>query len=182
MFHSNTERLIDYWRSRKGAAPAPARASIDPCEVPSLMPQLFILGRNGPGGYAFRLVGGLVEDLHGAKLSGTDPVTLWAEPYRPSLRLALEAICRQPEPLVVTAEGRAGGGQTLGVEITFAPLTGPGGDIDRFLGLYQPKTMVAALRRQPIKLMSMRAAATPRAADGESPRLMLASINGRQIA
>jgi len=182
MFHSNTERLIDHWRSRKGAAPAPARSSIDPCAIPSLMPQLFILGRKGPGAYAFRLVGGLVEDLHGGKLGGTDPMTLWIETYRTSLQLALEAIRRQPEPLVVTAEGRVGGGQTLGLEITFAPLTGPGGDIDRFLGLYQPKTLVAALLGQPIRLLSMRAAATARSADGESPRLRLAALNGRQIA
>ena len=181
MFHSNTERLIDYWRARKGAAPAPARASIDPCEIPSLMPQLFILGRNGPGAYAFRLVGGLVEELHGAKLGGTDPLALWAETYRTSLQLALEAIRRQPEPLVVTAEGRAGG-QTLGLEITFAPLTGPGGDIDRFLGLYQPKTRVAALLGQPISLMSLRAAAMPRVLEGGSPRPRLAVLNGRQIA
>jgi hypothetical protein len=182
MFHSNTERLIDYWRSRKGEAPAPSRASIDPCEFPSLMPQLFILGRAGPGAYAFRLVGGLVEDLHGGKLGGTDPLTLWAETYRTSLQLALEAIRRQPEPLVVTAEGRAGGGQTLALEVTFAPLTGPGGDIDRFLGLYQPQTLVAALLGQPIKLLSMRAAATPRAMDAEAPRLRLAAVNGRQLA
>jgi hypothetical protein len=182
MFHSNTERLIDYWRASKGAGGAPTRASIDPCAFPSLMPQLFIVGRKGPGAFAFRLVGGLVDDLHGGKLGGTDPMTLWADPYRTSLQLALEAIRRRPEPLVVTAEGRAGGGQTLGLEVMFAPLTGPGGDIDRFLGLYQPKTLVAALLGQPIRALSMRAAATPRGMDGESPRLRLASLNGRQIA
>ncbi len=132
--------------------------------------------------YRFRLVGGLVEDLHGGRLGGTDPVALWAAPYRASLRLALEAIRRRPEALVVTAEGRAGGGQTLGLEIAFAPLIGPGADIDRFLGLYQPKTPVVALRGQSIELLCMRAAATPRVAEGESPRLRLAAVNGRQIA
>ena len=64
MFHSNTELLIDYWRAQKGLRRAPVRASINPGEFASLLPQVFILGRVRPGSYAFRLIGGLVEDDH----------------------------------------------------------------------------------------------------------------------
>src|SRR5665213_971425 len=137
MFHSNTELLIDYWREQKGSLRAPPRARINPVDFASLLPQIFILGRPRPGQYGFRLVGGLVGDLHGGHLSAADPIKLWAPAYRASLQLALEAICRQPEPLVIAAEGRAFGGQTLGLEITLAPLTGPKGEVDRLIGLYQ---------------------------------------------
>jgi len=182
MFHSNTELLIDYWREQKGSDRAPARASINPADFSSLLPQVFILGRLRPGQYGFRLVGGLVNDLHGGHLSAADPIKLWAAAYHASLLLALEAVRRQPEPLVIAAQGRAHGGQTLGLEITLAPLIGPSGDIDRLIGLYQPITPVAALMGQPIESLVIRNITAAGSAEAAFPRLKLAAMDGRQLA
>jgi hypothetical protein len=182
MFHANTDLLIDYWLARRSANAAPARADIDPAAFPTLLPQVFILGRKRPGQYAFRLVGGLVDDLHGGGLNGCDPLGLWAPGYRTSLQLALEAIRRQPEPLVITAEGRSRQGKTIALEVTLAPLTGASGEADRMLGLYQPTTPVAALQGQALDVLTIRAIAAARNANGEFPRLRLAAVDGRQIA
>jgi hypothetical protein len=182
MFHSNTELLIDYWRERKGSLKAPSRASINPAEFASLLPQVFILGRQRPGQYGFRLVGGLVDDLHGGGLHAADPLRLWAPAYRTSLQLALEAVRRQPEPLVIAAEGRSVGAETVGLEILLAPLTGPDGDIDRLIGLYQPLTPVAALKGRPIETLTIRNITAAGSAGAEFPRLKLAAVDGRQIA
>jgi hypothetical protein len=182
MFHSNTELLIDHWRAQKGLRAAPARASINPAAFPALMPQVFILGRTRPGEYNFRLVGGFVDDLHGGHLNVIDPLKLWAAAYRTSLQLALEAVRRQPEPLVIACEGRTRGGQTVGLEIMLAPLAGPKGEIDRLLGLYQPTTPMAALLGQPVEALLIRAITTAGTAAADFPRLKLAAIDGRQIA
>jgi hypothetical protein len=182
MFHSNTELLIDYWRERKGSLRAPLRAQINPADFASLLPQVFILGRLRPNQYGFRLVGGLVDELHGGHLSATDPLRLWAPAHRAALQLALEAVRRQPEPLMIAAEGRAFGGQALSLEITLAPLTGPGGDIDRMIGLYQPTTPVAALMGQAIETLVIRNITAAGSAIAAFPRLKLAAMNGRQIA
>ena len=61
MAHSSTELLIDYWRQRILSGRAPARASINPMDFPTLLPQVFMLGRKAPGDYGFRLVGGFVR-------------------------------------------------------------------------------------------------------------------------
>ncbi len=180
MFHSNTELLIDYWRSRKGLLLAPTRASIDPSDFAGLLPQVFILGRVRPGEYVYRLVGGLVDDLHGGRLGGGDPLKLWAPRYRTALQLALEAARRQPEPLVINAEGRARGGQTVALEIALAPLIGASDEIDRMIGLYQPLTPVAALLGQRIERLVVRGIAT--AGAQAFPRLKLAAVDGRQVA
>jgi hypothetical protein len=182
MFHSNTELLIDYWRQRKGSQIAPARASINPADLPSILPQLFILGRLRPGQYAFRLVGGLVDDLHGGHLGGLDPLRLWKAPYRTALQLALEAARRQPEPLVMTCDGASFDAGGVALEITIAPLLGPSGEVDRMIGLYQPLSAVAALRGQPIETLAIRSIVQAGRADETFPRLKLATINGRQIA
>jgi hypothetical protein len=55
MFHSNTEQLIDYWRSRRTPGLAPLRAAVDPAELVELLPQIFMLGRQAPGQYEVRL-------------------------------------------------------------------------------------------------------------------------------
>jgi hypothetical protein len=182
MFHSNTELLMDYWRTRKGAAKAPARAEINPADFASLLPQVFILGRRRAGEYYFRLAGGLVEDLHGGGLAAADPLKLWAPAYRTALQLAWEAVRRQPEPLVIDCEGRARGGLAANLEVTFAPMAGPGGEIDRLIGLYQPLTPIAALTGRPIEALVVRAISSAGPAGVEFPRLKLAAVDGRQIA
>jgi hypothetical protein len=182
MFHSNTELLIDYWREQKGSLRAPARASINPVDFASLLPQVFILGRVRPGQYGFRLAGGLVDDLHGGHLGGADPIKLWAPAHRASLQLALEAVCRQPEPLVIAAEGRARAGQMIKLEVVVAPLTGPKGYVDRLIGLYQPTTPTIALMGQPIESLAIRNITSAGSAGASFPRLKLAAMNGRRIA
>jgi hypothetical protein len=182
MFHSNTELLIDYWRERKGTDRAPARARINPADFASVLPQVFIIGRLRPGQYGFRLVGGLVDDLHGGHLNTADPIKLWAPAYRASLQLALEAVLRQPEPLVIAAEARVHGGQTLKLEITLAPIAAPNGRIDRLIGLYQPTTPVATLLGQPVETLAIRNITSAGSAGAVFPRLKLAAMNGRQIA
>jgi hypothetical protein len=83
---------------------------------------------------------------------------------------------------VIAAEGRARAGQTLGLEITLAPLTGPKGDIDRLIGLYQPTTPAAALMGQAIGTLVIRNITAAGSAGAAFPRLKLAAMNGRQIA
>ena len=181
MFHANTERMIEHWRTLKGDADAPARRAVDPAAFAPLLPQVFILGRVEAGRYVIRLAGQLIDDLHGGGLTGGDPLALWSEPYRPSLKLALEAVRREPEPLVVTAEGRARAGPVINLEIMLAPLVGAGGDIDRLLGLYQPQPPLTAPPGQPIETLILRSIATARPSDA-APRLRLAALNGRRIA
>ena len=52
MFHPSTERLIDYWRDKKGEAALPRRTDVNPGDFLELLPQVFILGRDGEIGRA----------------------------------------------------------------------------------------------------------------------------------
>ena len=180
MFHSNIELLIDYWRARRGDAALPARNDIDPADFAPLLPQVFMAGRRGSGVYPLRLVGEFVIDLHGRGLRGEDAARLWSPGHRLELQLALEKGVRLPEPVVISAEGATDEGAELRLEVLFAPLAGPDGEADRFLGLYQPTSALAALRDRPIRELMIRAVggtdATP------APRLRLAALHGRRIA
>ena len=181
MFHSNTEQLLEYWRTRKGLDETPSRAAINPADFAELLPQVFMLGRIAPGQYRVRLGGGFLADLHGRELRHADFIRLWEPAARTPLQLALEAVLRHPEPLVITADARAGDG-VMRMEVLVAPLRGPNGRTDRLMGLYQPTTAVAALKGGIVRSLSIRGIATAAPTGDQVPRLRLAAVDGRQIA
>ncbi|HEY8571465.1 PAS domain-containing protein [Phenylobacterium sp.] len=181
MFHANTERMIDYWMSRAQPGEAPSRADIQPADFRQLMAQTFILGREIKGYYPYRLAGGFVADLHRRDLRGANALHLWADRDRLRLQTALEELRNRPEPLVATAEVVTDAG-ILPMEVLFAPLTSHDGAPDRYLGLYQPLSMVARLQGRPATTLSLRSLRRPGAANEEGPRLRLAAVDGRLVA
>lgn len=180
MVHPNTERLTEYWRARRGESALPRRADIDPMAFHTLLPQTFIVGRSSQGLFPFRLVGGLIADLHRADLRGQCLLQLWRPNDRWQLKSALELARRRPEPVVVNADVLADGVQPLGLEILFAPLAGPDGETDRFLGLYQPLAPVERLMGRSARVLAL--AAIARSDTEEAPSLRLAALDGRRIA
>ena len=182
MFHPSTERLIDYWRSKAVNDATPARASVNPGDFLDLLPQVFILGRDGSGRYPVRLAGGFVTDLHARDLRGEDALGFWALSHRLEVKSALEVARRRGEPTVITADIRALGVPSVGMEVLLAPMVGSEGQIDRFLGLYQPIAMIQRLMGRPASELGVRKIQSLGAANEESPRLRLATLHGRRIA
>ena len=182
MFHPSTERLIDYWRNRAGGDAVPTRASVHPGDFLDLLSQVFILGRDGLGRYPVRLVGGFVSDLHARDLRGEDALGLWALSHGLVVMSAVVVARRRAEPLVITADIRAIGAPSVGMEVLLAPMSGANGETDRFLGLYQPIAMIQRLMGRPASELGVRRIQTLGPANEESPRLRLATLHGRRIA
>lgn len=182
MFHSNTERLIDYWRDRGGEGQLPLRSQIDPADFAELWPQAFMLGRAASGDYRVRLAGAFVSELHRKDLRGRNALELFRYADRRDLQTALEAARLRPEPLVATVEA-VGDTATVPVEILFAPLgaDSPGAP-DRYLGLYQPLGIVSRLMGEAVHELAVRGLRGAGPANEEAPRLRLAAVDGRRIA
>jgi hypothetical protein len=180
-FHSNTERLIDYWRSRGGEAGLPTRMAVNPADFSEIMSQVFILGRVATGIYPIRLAGGFVADLHQRDLRQQNALSLFRERDRLDLKAALETGRRRPEPVVATVDVLTDG-PVLPMEILFAPLAAAEGSPERYLGLYQPLGMVARLRGLPALQLALRDVVNMSPANEVSPRLRLATLDGRRIA
>ena len=181
MVHSNTQKMIDYWHSQGGFGGVPVRAAINPADFSTLLPQTFMLGRVASGVYPVRLVGGLVADLHKRDLRGRNLLDLVCARDRLNLHTALETARRRPESMVVEMEGRSES-TSLALELLFAPIAGAPGSPERFLGLYQPLSMVAKLRDMPIRELAVRAIHGVGPANEEGYRLKLATLDGRRVA
>ncbi|MDP3854000.1 PAS domain-containing protein [Phenylobacterium sp.] len=181
MFHSNTQNLIDYWRGQGGYRGLPTRAQIDPTAFAKLLPQVFMLGRVASGLYPVRLAGGLVAALHGRNLLGQNGLSLFSERNRFSLHTAIETARRRPEPVVATVEAFSDTA-SLPMEVLFAPLADAEGSPERFLGLYQPLSMVARLNGEPIREIIVHNVRGVGPANEETPRLRLVALDGRRVA
>lgn len=182
MFHSNTERLIDYWQAARVATGLPPRTAVDPGAFADLLPQVFILGREGPGRYRFRLSGGFVADLHGRELKGEQALPLWSRKDRARVQAAIELCRGAADPIVINASVRSDGVAPFPMEVLIAPLAGPGGEPDRFLGLYQPTALIRRLEEGALRELTVTAVLSATSSSELEPRLRLAVINGRQIA
>ncbi|MGZ8363455.1 MAG: PAS domain-containing protein [Caulobacteraceae bacterium] len=180
MFHSNTQRLIDYWRAKKVGPESPARSAVDPMELATLLPQVFMLGRLAPGKHVFRLAGGLVGDLHRRDLRGADFLELWSPEDRLRLASSLESSRKRAEPFVALTKGSALVGM-CNLEILLAPLRSKVGEPERTLGLYQPTSPLAALASQAVTQLDLIRLCTAEG-DAALPSLRLAAVEGRLIA
>ena len=72
-------------------------------------------------------------------------------------------------------------GPSLNMEVLFAPLTAHDGGPDRYLGLYQPLSMVSRLQGRRVRELSVRALRRPAANEDTGP-VRLATLFGRRIA
>jgi hypothetical protein len=178
MFHSNTELLIDYWRARRGGRPMPRRADIDPTGFAPLAPQAFIALREPGGDITFRLAGEAILELHAAQLAGCSLLRLWRPDCRARLSMLLGAALTHAAPMAIRAEAWNEKALATELEVLFAPLAGPDGTPDRFLGLYQP--LRAGWLGQLGELSILAVNGLSGAADRSRPRL--AALDGRRIA
>lgn len=177
MSHSNTEFLIDYWQERILGGQAPRRSAIDPMHFPALLPQVFILGRAGPGRYPFRLAGGLLRDLHGRDLRGIEFASLWSPLDQPAVQTLLERARRGVEPLGLRTQAHAGE-HSASLLVTLLPLSDDAGVVSRFLGLYEALSPLARLRGRPVEELELRRRETAPAAE---PFIRLAAVGGRRV-
>ena len=179
MFHPNTERLIEYWSARKANGASPSRSSINPGEFADLIPQVFIVGRDASGAYPFRLVGAFVTELHNRDLRGDNALELWSREDRVAVQARLEIARAKASPATIVADIDATGVASVGMEVTFLPLTTTGGEANRFLGLYQPIAMIQRLQGRAADQLSIRR--QTEAPDDGRPGLRLVAVEGRRL-
>jgi hypothetical protein len=183
MFHSNTELLIDYWRTRRAGRPMPRRADIEPSGFVRLAPRVFVAQFEPGGDVRFRFAGEIIVELHGRSLGGESLLRLWRPDCRARLSKLLGAGLIHAAPMVIAAETPTNQAPMARLEVGFAPLIGPDGTPDRFLGLYQPlhSGWLGELGELSIQAVNGLASGGL-ASGGESARLRLAALYGRRIA
>lgn len=197
MSHSSTVSFLSYWRAlQQGAAQnsplrletpevsnlAPLRADFDPVHLKDLMPQMMMIATSG-NDYRFRLTGGFLVALHGAGLKATPFTKLFAPAHEDQLKVALNLASHRQQPLILTASAATSRNETVRLDIALAPLRNASGEVDRMVGLYQPKGPIPFLRRATVAAMTLHSVRLydPDRLPRES-HLRLVSVRGKRIA
>jgi len=156
----------------------PRRADIDPTGFPALAPQAFIAQRESGGEVIFRLAGEAIAELHAMPLGGERLLRLWRPDCRARLSMLLDAALTHAAPMALRAEGWSAQALATELEVLFAPLTGPDGTPDRFLGLYQPLRAGWLGAFGQLSILAVNGLSGSR----ERTRPHLAAVDGRRIA
>ena len=69
-----------------------------------------------------------------------------------------------------------------GMEVQLAPLAGPDGEVDRYIGLYQPTAPLQRLNDEVVEPMLLHSIQWADPAVANAPALRLATLDGRRIA
>ncbi|MED5549591.1 MAG: PAS domain-containing protein [Pseudomonadota bacterium] len=149
MRHAQSQALHAYWQTRRQGGAAPHRTDIEPQDIARMLGYVFILWRADPDHHIFRLAGTHLCDLYQREFRDQNFLSLWRSHDRTHVQAVLEASITGTEPASLIARTVTMDRLDLPVEISFLPLRGPSGAIDRTLGLFQPLDDVAVLRGRP---------------------------------
>ena len=150
MRHAQSRALHTYWQARRQGGGAPHRTAIEPQDIAALLGHVFILWRADCQHHIFRLAGTHLCDLYQREFREQNFLSLWRGHDRTHVQALLEASISAIAPASLIARAHTMDQHQLPVEISFMPLRGPSGEIDRTLGLFQPLDDPASLRGRPI--------------------------------
>jgi len=135
MRHKNSFELFDYWTEKRGQRAAPSRTDIEPADIRTLLPHVFICDLNDDGQLNFRLAGTALCALHGRELKGTAFAKLWLADGTRNAGRTGTSVASGVTPAVLSLDCLSKGGRVAQAEMLLLPVTGPSGRNDRLIGL-----------------------------------------------
>ncbi len=156
MRHAQSRALHTYWQALRLGSAAPRRGDIAPQDIAGLLGHVFILRRIDTQHHVFRLAGTYLCQLYQREFRDQNFLSLWRGHDVTHIQTLLESTLAGASPSSVVARATSMEMHQLPVEISFFPLRGPEGLIDRVLGLYQPLDDIEIFRGRPAIRTSLR--------------------------
>ena len=128
--------LFGYWREKRGDRAMPARADLDPLEIPTLLPIVGLIDvLDGGARFRYRLVGTEMVDM-----DGHDPTGRFLDQVLPDSGYAdyliglFREVARERRPLYGESDFRGQGRIERRVRRLFMPLSYDGRSVDMIFG------------------------------------------------
>lgn len=135
--------LLEYWRSKRGSRPMPARADIDPVDIPTLLPIIGLTDvLDGGARFRYRLLGTEV-----VAAAGYDPTGRYLDQALPDSGYSdyliglFREVVRERRPLYGESDLLGGGRVERQVQRLLMPLSRDGETVDMIFG---GQVMIAA--------------------------------------
>ncbi|WEJ11322.1 PAS domain-containing protein [Sinorhizobium prairiense] len=113
--------LFQYWNEVRGDRDLPRRDEIQPADIRSLLPNIFILQAEADGGIHFRLAGTHICGLFGDELRHRQFSALWLGGQQEEAAGIAVEVVKRCTPMLLTASGATATGDRLDVEVLLTP-------------------------------------------------------------
>ena len=127
--------LLAYWNAKRGTRAMPARADIDPLDVPPILPNVVLVDVTGdPPRFRFRVVGTDIVSRYGAEFTGRDLEKVDLGNALGSVRSQYEETVRERLPTYCRHQIETAAGKLLRYERLLLPLAADGSHVNMLLG------------------------------------------------
>ena len=126
------KRLHAYWDAKRGSRPMPARADIDPVEIPWILGNVSLIEVRGDGEFLWRLDGSNLTAFFGCEMTGRSISEYPYPAFIEKMRAALSAAVRAREPTSAIRRF-ASQMQKWDYESLYLPLSGDGQRVDMLM-------------------------------------------------
>jgi hypothetical protein len=127
--------LYRYWDTRRNGRAMPARAGIDPTEIPDLLPYVIMWDVAAEGSYTIRLVGEEVVSFVGRNATGSPAGTLMPARSAAMTIAILDAVTRERAPKFRAGKAHWQPDKAYrNFEACFLPLSADGESVNIVLG------------------------------------------------
>lgn len=134
MRNKTSRDLYAYWNRIRRDRFAPWRSEIEPADIHTLLPDVFILERQDEAAYRFRLAGTRMCTTYRRELKGQDFLSMWSPADREGFDTVLYNVSRDGAVGIVTLTGTSNRNQHARFELVMMPLRHHDGQISRFIG------------------------------------------------
>ncbi|MEI2300400.1 PAS domain-containing protein [Ensifer sp. MJa1] len=133
-----TIELFRYWNTIRGKRDLPRRDELEPSDIRTLLPNLFMLERDRNAGISFRLAGTHVCALFGLELRARQFGMLWLGAQAAKTQRIAGQVMTHRVPVMLSAKGRTADNREIEIETLLLPLASGEGASDRILGALSP--------------------------------------------
>jgi hypothetical protein len=127
--------LYEYWDGVRGGRRMPARADIDPVEIPKVLPYIIMYNVAPGGGFTIRLVGEEVQQFVGRNTTGQPAGACMAPPAAALMIEILAAVATERAPKFRAGKAHWHKAKSYrDFEACFLPLSSDGETVDVILG------------------------------------------------
>lgn len=131
-----TSALLEYWEQARGERVMPARADIDPIDIPRLLPFILLLEvDNDTGRVKIRLMGTRVRDLYSEEFTGRHLDEIFFGRNREQVLTSYNEALDSRAPHHCWMRFTNKDGLEFDMERLILPLSGDGTSIDMFISL-----------------------------------------------
>ena len=142
--------LFYYWMGLKQTKQAPSRGDIEPRQIKSLLPNMFMLERIDTKHIIFRLAGTAFCERYGREFRAHNFLALWRGDDHLRIRSLTNDLLDRVRPGLITYRGESIDHLTLDSEILLLPICDEMGHVNRLIATAQPLKAPSSLKNRKI--------------------------------